>query len=166
MVLRKIVEISKILLNNNWKIVFVPVWINDVHYIKNAVKLISSENVSIFSRFLSLNDTMNLIKKCDLFIAEKLHAGILSACVYTPFIMLEYRPKCYDFMKSLDLEDLNFRTDRLCVDEIIQKLENIYANTDIYQQQIKSKVDYYKRELLNSVPKVIERINNQNANIF
>lgn len=49
----------------------------------------------------TLDDVLLLIRSAALVISERLHGGILSANVGTPFLLLGYKPKCYDFVESI-----------------------------------------------------------------
>jgi polysaccharide pyruvyl transferase WcaK-like protein len=48
----------------------------------------------------------------------KLHATVLATCALTPSIMLEYRPKCRDYMQSIGQDRFTFKTDSLRAGEI------------------------------------------------
>ena len=56
---------------------------------------------------------MNRVRPLTAFVGMKLHAVVLAICAYVPSIMLEYRPKCRDFMLSIGQEDVSVRADRI-----------------------------------------------------
>lgn len=87
---------------------------------------------------------MDFLRGVDVLIGQKLHAVILAHCVYTPAIMLEYRPKCRDYMASMELEALNFRCDQLSQNEVLAALENIRINGTAHQKHLLSKITHYK----------------------
>lgn len=143
-VLEFIVKFVKVMINDKWKITFLPVWKQDISYIEEAVKRIGN-SVSIFYEYSSIKKMMAFLEDCDLFIGEKLHSVILAMCTYTPSIMLEYRPKCLDFMMSMGLEKYNIRTDSLDLDLLFGLLEELYKNLECIQGGIYEKVNYYKK---------------------
>ncbi len=51
--------------------------------------------------------------KCDVVIGEKLHASVLAACTYTPFISLEYQRKNEGFSRSIEMDRYNIKIDEL-----------------------------------------------------
>ena len=51
------------------------------------------------------------VSRCDAFIGQRLHAVVLATAAAVPSIMLEYQPKCLDFMRSVDRQDWSIRTD-------------------------------------------------------
>ncbi len=138
-----IVKFTEKMLSSGWKITFLPVCKKDVPYIEDVVKKIS-HGVSIFYDFTSLMKTMNFFESCDLFVGEKLHSVILAFCNYTPSIMLEYRPKCLDFMLSMDMGKYNIRTDNLDLDLIMDLSLQLYKNSEFMQRNIYEKVNFYK----------------------
>jgi len=143
-VLEFIIKLAKILLSSGWDVSFLPVWNEDLKYIEEAVKKIGIGADEIFKDYLSTTKTLEYLKSFDILIGEKLHSVILAMCVYTPSIMLEYRPKCLDFMKSMDLEKFNVRTDMLSIDLIMDLINELYVHPDAIQDHIFKKISQYK----------------------
>lgn len=54
----------------------------------------------------------------DLVIAQKLHGAVLALARGVPVISLAYEPKCLDFMRSVNMGELCYRTDALDADHI------------------------------------------------
>jgi len=141
-VLEKVIGLGNALLDNGWDITFLPVLDRDVPYIRRAVERLK-KRVNIMQDFLSLEKTMHFLASCDLFIGEKLHSVILAMATYTPAIMLEYRPKCLDFMLSMDMQEFNVRTDEMQISWILEKVRRLYSNTAFYQNKIAEKIIHY-----------------------
>jgi polysaccharide pyruvyl transferase WcaK-like protein len=51
------------------------------------------------------------VSRCELFVGERLHAVVLATAAGIPSVMLEYQPKCLDFMQSIGRADWSIRTD-------------------------------------------------------
>jgi polysaccharide pyruvyl transferase WcaK-like protein len=60
-----------------------------------------------------LDASLRLIASADLVIGERLHAVVLAAAMGTPFVAVEYRPKLWDFARSVGAEDAVARTDEI-----------------------------------------------------
>jgi polysaccharide pyruvyl transferase WcaK-like protein len=60
---------------------------------------------------------MRLVRPLTAFVGMKLHATMLATCVLTPSLMLEYRPKCRDYMKSIGQEAATLRTDQFTAEQ-------------------------------------------------
>jgi polysaccharide pyruvyl transferase WcaK-like protein len=141
-----IVNFVRIMIDKGWEITFVPVWDKDIPYIKEAMRRINKQ-VGLFQKYNSVRDTLEFIESCDIFIGEKLHSVVLACCTYTPSIMLEYRPKCRDFMTSLDLQKYNIKTDCLDNEHIMTLCDQLYENNSIMQRYIFDKVTAYKKKI-------------------
>jgi len=89
-------------------------------------------------------------------IGEKLHSVILSHCVYTPGIMLEYRSKCRDYMLSMDLGDLVFRTDSLDANVIYQSACSLYEECERHQKHLYDLARFWKDKTRKARGRVIE----------
>ena len=99
--------------DKGWEITFLPVWEDDLPYIEEAARRINKQ-VKIFRKYRSVPDTLRFMESRDVFIGEKLHSVALACCAYTPSIMLEYQPKCRDFMTSLDLYISQLGSSAIC----------------------------------------------------
>jgi len=79
---------------------------------------------------------MDMVRPLSVFAGMKLHATALATCAGTPAIMLEYRPKCRDYMSSIGQSHLTFRTDQFTgeqVWEVVQRIDSkrLQAATDL-----------------------------------
>jgi polysaccharide pyruvyl transferase WcaK-like protein len=70
---------------------------------------------------------LNAVGACRLVIAERLHAAILAARMAVPIVMLEYQPKCRDFLESVGLDQFGIRTDRLASGALLELIEQVTA---------------------------------------
>jgi hypothetical protein len=61
---------------------------------------------------------MEATRSLSVFVGMKLHATVLATCALTPSVMLEYRPKCLDYMKSIGQEAATVRTDEFSADQV------------------------------------------------
>lgn len=155
-VLHDVVRELKILKTKGWSFKFFPVWDADIEYIKNAAKLLGEIKPYIVENFLNKNLFMHELRSVDVFIGEKLHAVILAACTHTPIIMIEYRPKCRDFMSSMDLEKNNIRCDQVFENKIVELVEYEYGSLAESQNFLYSKNIFYKEKIHNAVLDVVK----------
>lgn len=147
----------RILLEKDWEISFFNVYIDDT---KPYLDFIERNNLKGKIRFFdasncSMSTALAYFDNVDVFIGEKLHASVFAACTYTPFVMLEYRPKCLDFMRSIGYEKYNFRTDRLSADEIYSAVEELYQTSGDVQTYLHGKVLYHKNLLVSAAREVV-----------
>lgn len=71
----------------------------------------SNTTDDIYKIYEDYNTYLDLVKSVSIFVGMKLHSVALAMCNYVPSLMLEYRPKCRDFMKSIGQDEATIRTD-------------------------------------------------------
>ncbi|MFZ5862707.1 MAG: polysaccharide pyruvyl transferase family protein [Nitrospirota bacterium] len=144
-ILEFVVQLVTTMIGLGYRAVFVPMWDADLPYIQEAVKRINDPGaVSVFRDYHSVEATMQCLRTCDVFVGEKLHSVVLALCANTPSVMLEYQPKCLDFMMSMELERFSIRTDRLSLDAAVDLLDELAANIDAFQQRIAKRAGYFR----------------------
>lgn len=89
----------------------------------------------------------------DVFVGEKLHASVFAAITHTPFVMLEYRPKCHDFMGSMDMLDYNVRVDQANEDQLMELVEKLYDTSADVEKKLFDTVAGYRRRLSDAAAK-------------
>ncbi|KAF5036794.1 Polysaccharide pyruvyl transferase [anaerobic digester metagenome] len=146
-VLRDVVRELRVLKAKGWSFKFFPVWQTDMAYIRQAAELLEETNPYIVENFLNIDVFMNELRSVDVFVGEKLHAVVLAACTCTPVIMIEYRPKCRDFMASMDLEKNNVRCDKIFENQLVELVELEYDTLDDSQNFLYSKNIFYKDQI-------------------
>jgi len=79
-------------------------------------------------RALDADSYMDAIAQCWIMISQRLHAGILAAATGIPGIMLEYQPKCRDFMESIAQPQWSVRTDQLDAAQLVDLATDLSGN--------------------------------------
>jgi polysaccharide pyruvyl transferase WcaK-like protein len=86
------------------------------------ITLYAAKTSGTSSEILPIYDDPQLylheVRSVSTFVGMKLHAVALATCAYVPSVMLEYRPKCRDYMTSIGCEDATIRTDSFCADRV------------------------------------------------
>ncbi|MCP4799530.1 MAG: polysaccharide pyruvyl transferase family protein [bacterium] len=80
---------------------------------------------------------INEVRTVSVFVGVKLHAVVLAICGIVPSIMLEYRPKCRDFMLSINQGDLSFRTDAFNGLEISTIVQEMNRDKEVWTSRLK-----------------------------
>ncbi len=124
----------RVMLQDGWEIEFIPVYPKDLGVIDAAIDLSGGKGkISIFQDYHSVKQTLNRMEGYDVFVGQKLHSVVLAYCANTPAIMIEYRPKCRDFMASIGMEKFNLRTDQFCVDRVMPLFSEMYDDLEKYR---------------------------------
>ena len=87
---------------------------------RNAIK----QSVSINN----INLSLNFLESVDLYVGERLHGVLFSACVSTPFFGLAYQPKTLDFLDSINLTEFCEKVDRIELFSLFDKINEIYKD--------------------------------------
>jgi len=147
----------RILLEKNWEISFFNVFVDDTNAYFNFIEHNDLKGKIRFfdASECSMDTALAYFDTVDVFVGEKLHASVFAACTYTPFVMLEYRPKCLDFMRSIEFEKYNIRTDIMNADEIYCAIEELYQTSSTIQIHLQNKVQYFKNLLVSSARSIV-----------
>lgn len=155
-VLHDVVTELKALKAKGWSFKFFPVWQADMAYIKKAADLLGENSPYIVEDFLNVDTFMRELRSVDVFLGEKLHAVVLAACTYTPIVMIEYRPKCRDFMESLNLENNNIRCDKIIKNKIIDIVQKEFDSSNDSQIYLYYKIKKIREIIRNASYSVID----------
>ena len=141
-------------LPSDYRIVFLPFQKEDISM---HIDLSNNLDNAEFKNYCSPMDVQGVIDEiasCEFMLGEKLHANILSACSYTPFISLEYRPKCLDFAASVDMAEYNIRIDDVTKNELEVAYDDLTDNQSVINQ-LQSEVEA-KRESIRQFAQQID----------
>jgi len=98
-------------------ILFWCAWPSDMDATRALAKQVGIANQKIHLITNDVEESLDLCGRCTTFIGMKLPSVVTAICAGVPPIMIEYRPKCQDFMASLGLEEFVVRSDNIDVDQ-------------------------------------------------
>ena len=87
------------------------------------------------------------LAQADAVVSERLHGNILSACGYTPFISLDYRPKCLDFAESIGRGSSNVIPSDTTPSECAEMVAKLLVNRVDETEMIAAAVDILRTKL-------------------
>lgn len=148
---------------SGWQIKWFVVCPNDLVMTKRISRL-SSTDQDIVEVYANPYDFLAHVKKCSIFVGMRLHSVILAICGYVPSIMLEYRPKCRDFMLSIDHGDFVFRTDTYIAENVLDKISEIYSNYDDYTLNLFAAVQSLRNKQIEKAYEIQKWINSSKKN--
>ena len=145
------------LIDDGWDVEFVPVWAPDIPVIEQTIALTKDPGaISVFRDFLSWEAVIGRLAEYDAFVGVKLHAVVLACCAGTPSIMLEYRPKCRDFMDSIGMEEWTIRTDAAEPQALWDRLDALCSQGQSLQARLHDTCMEYRRRLISEGRRVSE----------
>ncbi len=116
-VLDEYVKLATLARQAGWRVKWFVVYPPDLSITEKAAQL-SGTSGEIQKIYTDVGQYLELVRTLSTFVGMKLHATALASCAYVPSVMLEYRPKCRDFMQSSGQDEMTVRTDRFKAEEV------------------------------------------------
>jgi hypothetical protein len=107
---REFSRLAQLARKAGWKVRWYVVWPDDREITLQAARDSHTE-AEVHEVYEDPNVFMDLVRSSTAFVGMKLHAVVLATCAYVPSVMVEYRPKCRDYMRSIEQEAYTVRTD-------------------------------------------------------
>jgi polysaccharide pyruvyl transferase WcaK-like protein len=104
------IKLAGLVKKAGWHIKWFVVWPKDLS-VTRQVATASGTGDEIHEIYEDYERYMNLIGSLNVFVGMKLHSVVLATSTYVPSIMLEYQPKCRDYMRSIGQDENTIRTD-------------------------------------------------------
>lgn len=125
---KNVVQIINDLIAAGYEVHLLPVWDQDIKSNQELLILVDSPACTMYTNFSSLEDYRKELSKCGVFVGQKLHATIISCLQRIPSIMIEYQPKCRDFMASINMERYTLKTSQCTPDVVMAMIQELYTN--------------------------------------
>ncbi|WP_341720190.1 polysaccharide pyruvyl transferase family protein [Micromonospora sp. FIMYZ51] len=106
---RAVVAYGHLMQERGLQVVLISVWDSDDPITASVAAELGCPAV-LAAELRTVGTMRRVLKDIDLLVAQKLHAVVGAACVATPSIALEYRPKCRDFQESVGTGRWTLRT--------------------------------------------------------
>lgn len=128
-----------------YEVRLLPVWDKDLSSNRELHKRINDKNcVLIEDCYKSLEAYSKELEKCTAFIGQKLHASIMACMLRIPTIMIEYQPKCRDFMASVDMEYFIIKTSECTPQNLMKLFDELSARSDEIQKTLDKRISQYR----------------------
>ncbi|UGB28720.1 polysaccharide pyruvyl transferase family protein [Metabacillus sp. B2-18] len=141
----QLVESCYYLISKGYHIVIYPMWDQDIESCRNLYhRLNNKDRVTFIPEVCSSSQIFSFLGKCHFSINLKLHANILSAAAFTPFIQLAYRSKGFDFALSVNqVETTLYTHSSNLLESIKEKEENFTHYRENYIDTLKAEKQKY-----------------------
>ena len=141
-------EVIKSRINEGWKVEILLVLPDDEAIAQQVVQAVGSPDLSVHSFYLDGEQYLQHVRKMQAFIGIKLHSVVLAMCAGVPSIMIEYAPKCRDFMKSMDVERFTTYLGSISPDSIQVLFDSLLSEGDKLGQDVASQMNLTRKRLL------------------
>jgi polysaccharide pyruvyl transferase WcaK-like protein len=155
LVLQKVTAFAQRLADAGWRTRVVPFHVRDLDFARRACEEIGS-SASLFTKLADHNRLFDTIRGCDVFVGLKLHSVVVASSLYVPSVMLEYRPKCRDFQRSLGREEFTMRTDAIDTNRLTEWVFDLAKNRSWHSAAILKAVQSLRSRLHSSARAVDE----------
>jgi polysaccharide pyruvyl transferase WcaK-like protein len=141
----QLIESCFYLLSKGYHIVIYPMWDQDIESCRNLYHRLNNKNsVTFIPEVCSSSQIYSFLGKCHFSLNLKLHANILSAAAYTPFIQFAYRSKGFDFALSINqLENTLYTHSSTILETIKEKEKNFTSYRENYTNKLKAEKEKY-----------------------
>jgi polysaccharide pyruvyl transferase WcaK-like protein len=96
---------------------------------------------------VSPGEFLTEVSRCEAFVGQRLHGVVLATAAGVPSVMLEYQPKCLDFMRSIDRAKWSIRTDAIRPKVLAQMLGELAEGRAEHAAEIERSVEPLRQEL-------------------
>jgi len=155
---QNIAKAIKNFIKDGYEIRLLTVWDKDIPSTEALLQLVDDPKCTLRLCYKTLEDFNAELAECQYFIGQKLHASIMACMERIPTIMIEYQPKCRDFMASVDMEDYVIKTSD-CSPEGLQKLFNkLEKNASVIQKTLDKRVTGYRKIQKQEAAKITKQL--------
>lgn len=123
---QKFIDLANTLKAQGYIITWFVVCEDDMDITREIAQLTKTNR--ILNIYKDYRDYYSYCNEIDLFIGTKLHAVCLAMCTGVPSIMIEYRPKCRDFMLSIKQERFSIAADQFDLDKVNSCIQEVETN--------------------------------------
>ncbi|MBA7631673.1 hypothetical protein ES703_39208 [subsurface metagenome] len=121
------IRLATLAKNAGWRIKWFVVWPGDL-LVTKQIAVASKTNNEIYELYEDYNRYVELVAPVSVFVGMKLHAVALATCAYVPSVMLEYQPKCRDYMMSIEQDGNTIRTDNFKAEAVWEMVTTLNVN--------------------------------------
>lgn len=153
-VFQEITKVCHTLKTHGYQPVIIPFNKEDFGRIKES----PLNNFEIFREWFDVNSVLDFISSCKILIGERLHSTIFSSCTFTPFISINYRPKCLHFAETMGFEKYAVRTDELTSKKIMDLFFDVMNNWCELNNSLEKAVTFYRKKQATFVERITSDI--------
>lgn len=151
-------EVKKFLvakIQNGWEIDLFVVCPRDLPVAQKVLQELGYGKITIHAIFENPNEYLTAVRSVSVFIGVKLHSVILAMCAGIPSIMIEYSPKCLDFMKSVEMEKYNINLKDVDKNKLEKVFQKVFQNRMELNLKVHNNMNYFQKKQLNKAKEII-----------
>lgn len=131
-----------------WAVEFFCVWPDDLEVTRKVAADAGFNEPIIHCHYQGARAYLDRIKSLKLFVGIKLHAVALAMCANVPSLMVEYRPKCLEFMNTMGMGRFVRRSDQMDLDDLMAITATLDADGAVISKAIRAAMSPIQARLL------------------
>jgi hypothetical protein len=140
----ELIRFIRLTCDSGLEVRLLPVAARDVPSNQAILASVDRASCKLVCAYDSLEQYSRAVRECDAFVGQKLHSTVIACMNGVPSLMVEYRPKCRDFMASLGFEEFVVRTDDFNADDAIAKLNALRRDRQAVRRQLAQRIGEYQ----------------------
>jgi hypothetical protein len=135
LVCEEVVKLAAIAKRADWQVKWFVFWPPDFTLTRKTAAA-SGTDGHIYKIYEHYNEYLDTVKSVSVFVGMRLHSVALATCAYVPSVMLEYQPKCRDYMASIGQEESVIRADHFLADKVWEMVQAYDRNRNERSQSL------------------------------
>lgn len=136
----EVVKFARLMCDLGHEVQLLPVWDRDVASNEAILERVNRGGCRLRCVFDDYADYSRAVRECEVFVGQKLHSTVIACMNGVPSVMIEYRPKCRDFMASVDLEDYVIRTDQFTAETAATMVERLLRDRQAVLEKLEKRI--------------------------
>ena len=156
--------LAKLAKKAGWKVRWFIIWPRDREITLQTARDSGTE-AEVYEIYREPDLFLRLVRPLSVFVGMKLHAVVLATCAYVPSVMLEYRPKCRDYMRSIEQEAFTVRTDRFTAGYVWDLISSLNVGRNRLSHILSEKVKFLRDKQISKASDLMKMFSESNKNM-
>ena len=157
LVCEEVMKLAAIAKRADWRVKWFVLWPPDLTLTRKAA-VASGTAGHIYKIYEHYNEYLDTVKSVSVFVGMRLHSVALATCAYIPSVMLEYQPKCRDYMKLISQENFVVRSDCVKAEQLWEVVCDHKENRRKISEVLFNTIQSIRNKQLARAAELVERI--------
>ncbi len=156
--LSEIVALITSLLSEGREVRLLPVCADDVLSNLRIASRVDNPLCTVRVAHQSLDAYNAELMECGVFMGQKLHATVLATLLRIPSLMMEYQPKCRDYMASIGMEKYVIKTSEFTADWASAKLAELAEQANDIRVVLNARVTHFRERQHELAQQILQQV--------
>jgi polysaccharide pyruvyl transferase WcaK-like protein len=146
----------KTMKQRGWDVEFFCVWPEDLPTTRQVAAEAGIEAPTIHCIYEEARPYLERVRSMKFFVGIKLHAVALAMAANVPSLMIEYRPKCLEFMNTMGMGGFDIRSDQMDLDRMMELTGMLDSGGPLVAESIRSAMLPIQRRLMGLRERIVD----------